>query len=184
MTDLPHITLTANTDWYLFNFRGDLARALRESGYRVSLVCPDGPYVKRLRDEGFEVVTFTAPSDGFSLAGNRRALREITAAYRALQPDLVHLFTPVCVLLGSIAARRCKVPYQVAALTGLGHVFTSTSLKARLAQPLLRQLFRRELGRPGTAVIFQNEADQQELIRRRRGQGRAVPPGARFGCGR
>ncbi len=159
-----HITLTANTDWYLFNFRGDLARALRTAGYRVSLVCPDGPYVKRLRDEGFEVVTFMAPSDGFSLAGNRRALREITAAYRALQPDLVHLFTPVCVLLGSIAARRCAVPYQVAALTGLGHVFTSTSLKARLAQPLLRQLFRRELGRPGTAVIFQNEADQQELI--------------------
>ncbi len=158
------LTRTANTDWYLWNFRLDLARAAREAGYDVSLVCPDGSYVPRLREAGFEVRTFRAPTAGFSIGQNRVALADITAAYRDLKPDLVHLFTPVCVLLGGIAAARVGVPYRVAALTGLGHVFTADTLKARLARPVLRRLFRRELNRPGTAVIFQNEADQAELV--------------------
>lgn len=159
-----HITLTANTDWYLYNFRLDLARAVRDAGHQVSMVCPPGEYVDRLRDHGFRVRTFTAPAEGFSLSGNQRALKEITKAYRALRPELVHLFTPVCVLLGSIAARRCRVPYRVAALTGLGHAFTSKGVKARVARPALRWLFRRELQRPGTAVVFQNGADRDELV--------------------
>lgn len=160
-----HVTLTANTDWYLYNFRLDLARAARDAGYAVSLLCPDGPYVPRLRDAGFTIRTWAAPSEGFSLAGNRRALADITAAYQELQPDLVHLFTPVCVLLGSLAASKLGIPYRVAALTGLGHVFTSDSMKARLLRPVLRRLFRRELAKPGGAVIFQNEADREELVR-------------------
>jgi glycosyltransferase involved in cell wall biosynthesis len=162
-----HITLTANTDWYLFNFRRDLARAAVAAGHSVSLVCPDGPYVKGLRDVGFEVRTYTVPTDSFSLAGNRRSLADITAAYRDLEPDLVHLHTPICVLLGSLAGTKLRIPYRVAALTGLGHVFTSDSLKARVIRPGLRQVFRRELTRPGTAVIFQNETDRAELVQAR-----------------
>ncbi|MEE4173062.1 MAG: glycosyltransferase family 4 protein [Xanthomonadales bacterium] len=159
-----HITLTANTDWYLYNFRLDLARAAVAAGHTVSLVCPGGPYVERLRGEGYEVRTYTLPPHSFSLAGNRRSLADITRAYRDLEPDLVHLHTPICVLLGSLAATKLGTPYRVAALTGLGHVFTSDSLKARAARPVLRHLFRRELGRPGSAVIFQNESDRAELI--------------------
>ena len=162
-----HITLTANTDWYLFNFRRDLARAAVSAGHTVSLVCPGGPYAERLQSEGFEVRTYTVPSDSFSLSGNRRSLSEITAAYQELSPDLVHLHTPICVLLGSLAGSKLQIPYRVAALTGLGHVFTSDSLKARIVRPGLRQVFRRELARPGTAVIFQNEADRAELVRAR-----------------
>jgi glycosyltransferase involved in cell wall biosynthesis len=67
-------------------------------------------------------------------------------------------------LLGSLAADRLRTPYRVAALTGLGHVFTSSSAKARLARPVLRRMFQRQLGRPGTAVVFQNEGDQRELL--------------------
>ncbi len=159
-----NITLTANTDWYLHNFRLDLARAARIAGHEVSMVCPDGPYVPKLREEGFRVETFVAPADGFSLGGNRKALGGIVAAYRTLQPDLVHLFTPVCVLLGAIAARRLRVPYRVAALTGLGHVFTSDSLKAQVVRPAMRWVFRRELTRPGVAVVFQNEGDMIEMV--------------------
>ena len=35
--------LFANTDWYLFNFRQSLARALRNAGHEVLLVSPAGP---------------------------------------------------------------------------------------------------------------------------------------------
>lgn len=159
-----NICLTANTDWYLWNFRRELAQALRAQGHSVCMVCPPGEYARRLEADGFTVRTFTAPVHGFSLIGNLRALREITAAYAGLEPDLVHLFTPACVLLGSIAARRCGITRVVAALTGLGHVFTSNSLNALALRPLLRRLFRRQLSSPGTAVIFQNQHDLDELV--------------------
>jgi glycosyltransferase involved in cell wall biosynthesis len=158
------ICFTANTDWYLYNFRLDLARAAVRAGHTVSMVCPPGEYVSRLRAEGFEVRTFPAPSDGFSLKQNLAALRVITKDYKDLQPDLVHLFTPVCVLLGSLAAWRTNVPNTVAALTGLGHVFTTDSARARLVRPMMRFLFRWLLRRKGTAVIFQNVSDHAELI--------------------
>jgi glycosyltransferase involved in cell wall biosynthesis len=52
----------------------------------------------------------------------------------------------------------------VNALTGLGHVFTSTSFKSKLARPALRGLLKRNLNGNKRAVIFQNQVDMDELV--------------------
>ena len=39
------VVLLANTDWYLANFRFDLARALREGGAEVHCIAPAGTYL-------------------------------------------------------------------------------------------------------------------------------------------
>ena len=46
------IILFANTEWYLWNFRRSLALALRDAGYDVLLISPDGPYGEKLRSLG------------------------------------------------------------------------------------------------------------------------------------
>ena len=158
-----HITLTANTDWYLFNFRRDLARALREAGYRGEHGVPGWALRGAPAGRGLRSADLPRAGHGFSVAANLRALGDITAAYRELAPDLVHLFTPLCVLLGSIAAQRCGVPTSRRPHRPGACVYLHL-VKARLARPVLRRLFRRELQRPGTAVIFQNEADRDELM--------------------
>ena len=43
------ILLFANTDWYLFNFRLPLARALQDAGHEVLLLSPDGEIAARYR---------------------------------------------------------------------------------------------------------------------------------------
>jgi hypothetical protein len=43
------VILFANTDWYLYNFRLPLARALRERGYDVLLVSPPGRFIGNSR---------------------------------------------------------------------------------------------------------------------------------------
>jgi hypothetical protein len=40
--------LFANTDWYLYNFRLPLAKALRERGVDVALLSPPGEHAARL----------------------------------------------------------------------------------------------------------------------------------------
>src|SRR5262245_42368768 len=38
LVDFMKVVLFANTDWYLFNFRGSFARALQDAGYDVLLI--------------------------------------------------------------------------------------------------------------------------------------------------
>jgi len=157
------IILLANTDWYLANFRFELACALRDSGAQVHCIAPPGKYLAWLEEQGFKTHALLMGDESYSPLDNYRTLKHLKTLYREIQPDLVHHFTPRCVVLGSMAARKTGVPHIVNALTGLGHVFTSDSLKSRLARPVLKSLLRRQLGggasktrSHSSAVIFQN----------------------------
>lgn len=158
------IALVANTDWYLANFRLDLARALRDAGADVHLVAPQGSYLKRLSEKGFNTHALAMGEDGYSLIGNRKTLKHLTSLYTEIQPDIVHHFTPRCVVLGSMAARKAAISFVINALTGLGHIYSSRSIKSRLARPLMRLLLRHNLNGPNKSIILQNQEDMDELV--------------------
>lgn len=156
--------LVANTDWYLANFRLNLATALHDRGHEVHCIAPAGKYLDLLGEKGFHTHPLKLGSDSFSPLENRQTQNHLSTLYAEIQPDLVHHFTPRCVVLGSLAASKADVPLVINALTGLGHLFTSESFKAKAARPVIRRLLRDQLNRPGRAVIFQNEYDRDELV--------------------
>lgn len=157
------VVLLANTDWYLANFRFDLACNLRDKGAEVHCIAPPGNYLDWLSEQGFQTHALQMGNNSYSPLDNRKTLQHLKKLYRQIKPDLAHHFTPRCVVLGSIAARKTGVPNVVNALTGLGHVFTSTSLKSMIARPALRWLLKRNLNGDNRAVIFQNQEDMDEL---------------------
>jgi glycosyltransferase involved in cell wall biosynthesis len=67
------------------------------------------------------------------------------------------------VLYGSLAAEIAGVPHTVNALTGLGYVFTSESIGARLLGLFIRPLLRLVLKRKKSRVILQNRDDLEWL---------------------
>jgi len=153
------IVLFANTDWYLYNFRRSLALALHGAGHEVLLLSPPGPYGAKLRALGlrWEVV----PMQRSSLNPLREAML-IWYLWRLLRrerPALVHGFTIKCAVYGSLAARAAGVPGRVNAVAGMGYVFISNSLKARILRPLVRGLLRLALGGRGARLILQNPDD-------------------------
>ena len=152
------LVLFANTDWYLYNFRRSLASALREAGHEVLLLSPPGPHVEKLRALGFD--WREAPMDRRSLNPLREAalLFWIYRLLRAERPDVIHSFTIKCVVYGALAGRLAGVA-RVNAVAGMGHVFTSDSLKARLLGPLVRFLMRAALGGDRARLILQNPDD-------------------------
>jgi len=167
--DHPYkVILFANTDWYLYNFRLPLAKALRSLGYDVILVSPPGSYADRLSRAGFRWVSFEFRRFGLNPISELRTLVALMRLYRNERPDLVHHFTIKCVLYGSIAARIVGVRSVVNAVTGLGYVFVDERWQARLMRPIVRVLYRLALGT--SQVIFQNRDDQ-----RRFREGRLVP---------
>lgn len=158
------IVLFANTDWYLYNFRRSLASALREAGHDVLLLSPPGPFGERLRALGFRWEPL--PMDRRSLNPMRElgVLLHLFRLFRREGPDLVHCFTIKCAIYGSLAARASGVAARVNAITGMGYVFTSNDIRARLLRPLVRRLFRIALGGRRTRMVLQNP-DDVELFR-------------------
>jgi len=161
------VLLFANTDWYLYNFRQSLARALRDAGHEVLLVSPDGPYGDKLRELGYRWEP--APMVRRSLNPLREYalvqwLRRLIDRERV---DLVHGFTIKPAVYGSIAARLAGVPARVNAVAGMGYVFTSNALRALVLRPVVRRLFRYALDGDGARLILQNPDDVAMFSRAR-----------------
>jgi len=148
------VVLFANTDWYLYNFRRSLALALRDAGHELLLLSPPGDYGEKLRVLGLRWEP--VPMDRRSLNPLREAalLWHLRGVFRREQPDLVHSFTIKCAVYGSLAARAAGVPARVNAVAGLGYVFISPSLRARLLRPAVKTLLRAALGGAGARLIL------------------------------
>lgn len=153
------LVLFANTDWYLWNFRRSLALALRDAEHDVLLLSPDGPYGEKLRGLGLRWQAL--PMDRRSLDPLREArlLLHLVCLLRRERPDLVHGFTIKPAVYGSMAARLAGVPARVNAVAGMGYVFTSDALMARLLRPVVRALLRLSLGGHGARLVLQNPDD-------------------------
>jgi glycosyltransferase involved in cell wall biosynthesis len=77
---------------------------------------------------------------------------------QAERVDLVHGFTIKCAVYGALAARLNGVA-RVSAVAGMGYVFSSDDLKARLLRPLVRAVMRMALGGAKARLILQNPDD-------------------------
>ncbi|MEX3636413.1 glycosyltransferase family 4 protein [Paraburkholderia sp. BR14320] len=153
------VILLANTDWYLFNFRLSLAQALRERGFEVILLSPDGSYGPKLRALGF---TWEAiPMERRSLNPWREIglILWLARVFRRERPLLVHGFTIKGAVYSSLAARLAGVTIRVNGIDGLGYVFTSDELRARMLRPVVSNLMRFAFNGKHSAVVLQNSSD-------------------------
>ena len=157
------IILLANTDWYLYNFRRQLAQALREQGHDVVLLSPAGEYVTRLQALGFRWIDFPLSRRGMNPLVEFASLVRLIHLYRSEQPDLVHHFTIKCVLYGTLAAHLAGIRVVVNSITGLGYVFLAGGPLKFVLRFFVRIWYRAVLF--GSQVIFENEDDRQTFLR-------------------
>ena len=148
------VLLFANTDWYLYNYRLPLARALRLRGDEVTLLSPPGRYIDLLTKDGFNWLPFALERKGMNPWAEILTITRLVSVFRHERPDLVHFFTIKPVLYGSIAARLSGIPRIVNAITGLGYIFSDASPFLRT---IVKVLYRLSLF--NTRVIFQNQDD-------------------------
>ncbi|MFO1412764.1 MAG: glycosyltransferase family 4 protein [Burkholderiales bacterium] len=158
------IVYFANTDWYLYNFRLPLAREARKRGHDVVLVSPPGPYVERLRGEGFRWEPVPMSRRGFNPIAELRALAALYRLYASLRPDVVHHFTVKCIVYGGVIARTLRVRRVVSAVAGMGYVFGSRDAMARVLRAPVRFLMRSAMGGPGAVTIVQNPEDGEAIL--------------------
>jgi glycosyltransferase involved in cell wall biosynthesis len=159
------IILFANTDWYLYNFRLALAQALRARGDEVVLVSPDGPYVPRLRAQGFRWICFPLARRGLNPVTEILTIIRLVRLYRQEAPQLVHHFTIKCVLYGSLASHLVGVRSVINSVEGLGYVFSGGSGARGWLRSLIKVFYR--LALRGSWVIFLNPDDRGFFLQNR-----------------
>jgi len=157
--------LFANTDWYLYNFRRTLALSLQRAGYDVLLISPDGPYGEKLRRLGLRWEPLPMERRSLNVFREAALLLHLVRLFRREQPAVVHGFTIKSAVYGSLAAKMAGIPARINAVAGMGYVFTSDQLKARLLRPVVRGLLRLALGGEQGRLILQN-SDDVKLFRR------------------
>ena len=161
----------ANTDWYLFNFRLSTALELKARGHEVVMLSPPGEFGARFAAYGLRWVTLDMDRASLNPLRELVVLRDLVRILKAERPDLLHDFTVKCSVYGALAARIAGVPAVVNAVAGMGYVFTSDGLKARVLRPVVKLLMRSTLASGNSRLILQNPDDADAFTR-----SRMVPP--------
>jgi glycosyltransferase involved in cell wall biosynthesis len=179
----PRVAFFVTVDWYFCSHYLALACALRDSGYAVSVITGVDKEGERIRAAGLDLIPFRISRKGMHPLAEAGSLLRLVRVLRRLRPDLLHNIAQKPVLYGGLAARLTGLPAVVAALPGLGWLFTSVEPRARLGRRLVLVGYRRLLRHPRVRVLVQNETDRNEL-NRLAGVNATVVPGSGVDLGR
>lgn len=148
----------------VFNFRGDLIRDMIANGNKVIVTGPNRDFMDEILELGVsEFVEIPFVKDNTSIKGDLAYWKALKRVIKEKKPDIVFSYTIKPVIYGSLAAKSCRVPKICAMVTGLGRVYASCGVKARVIRMITKHLYHRAFA-ACDKVIFQNEDDLNELV--------------------
>lgn len=159
----PRLLFLVNNPAFFLSHRLPIALAARNAGYEVHVATMDGPTVPIVTGHGFIHHVIPMSRSGSNPVEELRSLYAFWRLFRRIRPDLVHAVTIKPVLYGGIAARLAGVPAYVAAISGLGFIFTRRDGGFNALRFAATALYRVALGHRNSRVVFQNANDRQEL---------------------
>lgn len=151
-------------DWAFCSHRLSLAIAAKEAGYDVTVVTRVNNHGSMIVNNGIALVPIKSMSrSGINPIREISVIIEIWRIYKNLKPDLVHQVGFKPVIYGSLVSRILRINGIVNAVAGLGFVFTSKKILAKLLRPLVKMMLLRLLNYKNTSVIVQNNHDLEVL---------------------
>ncbi|MDB5966728.1 MAG: alpha-D-QuiNAc alpha,3-galactosyltransferase [Polaromonas sp.] len=146
-------------DWFFYSHFLVRAQAASRAGFDVAVLTRVNRHATLIEQAGIRVIPLSLDR------GSANPLREITViarvirVYRDEQPDIVHHVALKPVIYGSIASRYLGIARVINAPVGMGYIFSSDSLKARLLRPLVVMLLKLLLQPRRGMVVFENPDD-------------------------
>lgn len=145
-----------NVDWFFLSHRLPIALKAINLGYEVHIATGITKHLTQMQSYGLHVHPLSLHRSDTNLISSMKLILEIFHIYKNIRPDIVHLVTIKPVIIGGIAARIARIPSVVSAISGLGFVFTDSSLRARLIRVIANQIYPLALGHPNLCVVVQN----------------------------
>ena len=93
-------------------------RRLREEGFEVTSISAPGPYASDLEAEGVRFIPWHHATRAWDPVEDVRALLELIETFRRERFHVVHTHTPKAGLMGRVAARLARVPIVINTVHG------------------------------------------------------------------
>ena len=158
---MNNIAISANTSWYLYNFRKNTIKALLKNGYNVYAIAPIDEYSSKLECLGVKYIDIFIDQGGTNPFLD---IKTIVAFRRILLRNNIAVllnFTPKNNIYGAIAAATCGVKV-INNVAGLGTLFVNNGFTLKIA--IL--LYRFSLSFVDK-VFFQNAEDRDLFINKK-----------------
>jgi glycosyltransferase involved in cell wall biosynthesis len=149
-------------DWYFLSHRLPMARAARDAGFEVHVATHVGDGAAAIEAEGFILHPIPFARGRLSPHASLATIVALRRIHRLIAPAVTHHVSLQPSLLGLIAALGRPTAY-VNALTGLGYVFTSTSLQAEAIRLAMSAILRPLIDGARVVNLVQNADDRAAL---------------------
>ena len=161
------ILIVSNCTWYLYNFRKELLKELKERDYNLILLSPFDEYYSKISNY------FNHKEKLFLLRGSENPFIEIITLlnlffiYIKYKPDLVHHFTIKPCLYGGGIARLLGIKNTINHITGLGPSLYSNRTKIKLINKILKPFYKYSFNNKNNNLIniFHNNSDKNTFIK-------------------
>ncbi len=165
------VLINLTEDWFFLSHFLGRAIDAKKSGYDVWITCNIKKYRKSIEKHNIKIIP---------LALDRRSLNPFYEIYiifkyccifYKIKPDIVHNVGIKPIIYGSIAAKLINIRSVLNAPIGMGFVFSSKSIKAKLLKPFLLILLKFTLNRhhgknKKNRVIFENSDDMNYFLKK------------------
>ena len=163
------LTFLINHTAFFVSHRLPIAKAMQAKGHEVRLVTGKAGSISMEAAAVAELAKTRVPH--YRLLFGSQSLNPFTEALGFLglvlhllrnRPDLLHCASPKGVLYGALAARLCRIPALVLAVTGMGFVFTEGEGRSKTRSflaSLYEFLARFAFGHKNKRIIVQNQDD-------------------------
>jgi glycosyltransferase involved in cell wall biosynthesis len=150
-------------DWFFASHFWVRGLAAKAAGWRVVLVARESEATARIRASGIEVFPVNFVRRSLNPFAELLFAWRLAKLFRTLKPDVLHHIALRPIVTGGLAARLAGCRRIVNAPVGLGFVFSSDKLLARILKPLVTFGLRLTLTPPGAVAVFENPDDLAAL---------------------
>ena len=159
MVKTPRLLFVLTEDWFFCSHFIDRARFARDNGYKVAVAAREGNHREIIQKEGLEFINIPLTRKSINLITELLLLLYIFRVYRNFLPDIVHQIGAKPILYGTVAAYFAGVRAIVNAPIGMGFIFSSETLLARLLRPFIKLSYKFSINPRCSKVIFENHED-------------------------
>jgi glycosyltransferase involved in cell wall biosynthesis len=158
------LVFVVNVDWFFISHRLPIALKAISEGYEVHLICKDTGKSKELSELGLHVHNIPFSRSGGKLSNEIHSLLGLRRLFKNINPNIIHAVTIKPVIYSGLSLHFLKKkPNFVAAISGLGYVFSANSFRAKLTKLLVSILYKFAFYHKSKVVIFQNTTDEKIL---------------------
>jgi glycosyltransferase involved in cell wall biosynthesis len=149
------IAISANSSWYIYNFRKNTILALTTLGYQVIVLAPQDQYSEKLSDLGCDFLHVYIDQSGINPFKEVKTIYKLWKVYREYSIDIVLNFTPKNNIYSTLSAYLAGTG-AINNISGLGVVFVNNNMLSAIVRYLYRISQKR-----ASKIFFQNADDQK-----------------------